>query len=33
MEQRWNVIDREKPNDSEENLSQYHIVHNKYYMD
>jgi hypothetical protein len=33
MEQRWNDIDREKPKDSEKNLSQYHYLHHKSHMD
>jgi hypothetical protein len=33
MEDQWNDIDREKPRESEENLSQYHSDHHKFPMD
>jgi hypothetical protein len=33
MEHRWNEIDRGKPKYSGKNLSQYHFVHHKSYMD
>jgi hypothetical protein len=33
MEQQWNDIDREKPKNSEKNLSQCHFAHYKSHMD
>jgi hypothetical protein len=33
MEHQWNEIDREKPDNSEKNLSQCHFVHHKPHMD
>jgi hypothetical protein len=33
LEQRWNDTDRGKPKDSEKNVSQYHFVHQKSYVD
>jgi hypothetical protein len=33
MEHRWNDTDREKPNNSEKNLSQCHFVYHKSHID
>jgi hypothetical protein len=33
IEPQWNSIDREKPNNLEINLSQWHFVHQKFNMD
>jgi hypothetical protein len=33
VKQRWNDTDKRKSKDSEKNLSQFHFVHHKSYMD